>query len=82
MELAPDPLATDMLKLSVSGLQIPGTNLANVAFDDGREKITGLSPDHLRAVSAGSPAGLPAGGPAGGPARACRRRAAPLCART
>jgi len=36
-----------MVKMGVSALQIPNLNLQSVAFDDAREKITGLSSDQI-----------------------------------
>ena len=43
--LSPDPLPAGMLMFQASALQIPGINLANVALDDARDKITGISND-------------------------------------
>jgi hypothetical protein len=43
--LAPDPLPSGAMRLKVSALRIPGTDLANVSFDDAREAITGLASD-------------------------------------
>jgi hypothetical protein len=45
--LSPDPLPAGTLALKVSALQIPNADLHNVAFDDAREKITGLSSDKI-----------------------------------
>ena len=43
--LSPDPLSASAMRLKVSALQIPGTNLQNVAFDDARDTITGIASD-------------------------------------
>jgi hypothetical protein len=43
--LSPDPLPAGMLMFQASALQIPGITLGNVALDDARDKITGISND-------------------------------------
>jgi hypothetical protein len=43
--LSPDPLPAGMLTFGASALQIPGITLGNVALDDARDKITGISND-------------------------------------
>jgi hypothetical protein len=45
--LSPDPLPAGMAQLQVSALQIPGVDLASVAFDDAREKLTGIASDAI-----------------------------------
>jgi hypothetical protein len=45
--LTPDPVPAGMNVLVVSALQIPGIDLANVAFDDARERLTALSSDQI-----------------------------------
>jgi hypothetical protein len=45
--LAPDPLPAGMVRLVASALQIPGVDPGNVAFDDARDRLTGLSSDAL-----------------------------------
>jgi hypothetical protein len=45
--LSPDPLPAGMVRLDVSALAIPGAKLQDVAFDDAREAITGLSSDEI-----------------------------------
>ena len=45
--LSPDPLPQGMLTFGASALQIPGISLGNVALDDARDKITGMSNDFV-----------------------------------
>ncbi|HET6146805.1 MAG TPA: carboxypeptidase-like regulatory domain-containing protein [Polyangia bacterium] len=45
--LSPDPLPAGMARFKVNALEIPGVDLQNVAFDDAREKIVGLSSDQI-----------------------------------
>jgi len=45
--LTPDPIPLGMDTFVASALQIPGIDLGNVAFDDAKNLITGLSSDQV-----------------------------------
>lgn len=45
--LTPDPIPAGTNALAVSALEIPGIDLANVSFDDARDRLTALSNDRI-----------------------------------
>lgn len=45
--LTPDPLPAGMVRFNVDALLIPGIDLANVAFDDARERISALASNQI-----------------------------------